>query len=31
VGEHTRDVLAGLGYDAAAIARLEAEKTVRAG
>jgi len=31
VGEHTRDVLAGLGYDAAAIAKLEAEKTVRAG
>ena len=31
VGEHTRDVLAGLGYDSAAIAKLEAEKTVRAG
>jgi crotonobetainyl-CoA:carnitine CoA-transferase CaiB-like acyl-CoA transferase len=31
VGEHTRDVLAGLGYDSAAIAKLEADKTVRAG
>jgi crotonobetainyl-CoA:carnitine CoA-transferase CaiB-like acyl-CoA transferase len=31
VGEHTRDVLAGLGYDSAAIAKLEADKSVRAG
>jgi len=30
-GEHTRDVLAGLGYDTAAIARLEADKAVLAG
>ena len=31
IGEHTRDVLAGLGYDAAAIAKLEADRAVLAG
>jgi crotonobetainyl-CoA:carnitine CoA-transferase CaiB-like acyl-CoA transferase len=31
IGEHTREVLAGLGYDTAAIAKLEADKAVLAG